>query len=89
MLPVSDKEVAGPANAPGVPLYAQEMRHRAERELVLDYLTSSSTLLQTAYTIYEASQELPKEDLEREPAYMQRNLNRTRVRFELRLKNFF
>ena len=56
----------------------REIRNASETELVLSYLRRSSTLLGMAYTLYEASIERPKKDLDREYAYMDRNWERTK-----------
>ncbi|MFC1502612.1 S46 family peptidase, partial [bacterium] len=48
----------------------QEIQKTADQNSVLSYLTRSSRLLSNAYTLYEASIELQKKDLERESAYM-------------------
>ena len=66
-----------------------EIRQRADYEFALKYLKRSSVLLNTAYTVYEMSLELKKDDLERESEYQDRNLDRTRERMFLRLKNFY
>ncbi|MBM4169816.1 MAG: S46 family peptidase [Ignavibacteria bacterium] len=56
----------------------EEITSRAESEIILDFLPSSSTMLSAAYRIYEASIERQKPDLERESAYMDRNFPRTK-----------
>lgn len=65
-----------------------EMTSRAESELILDNLLSSSTPLSTAYRIYEASRELRKPDLERESAYMDRNFPRTKETMQRALADY-
>ena len=66
-----------------------EMREQADYELTLDYLLSSSTLLNTGYSIYQASIELQKPDLERESAFMERNFARTKENMRLSLANYY
>jgi len=65
-----------------------EMRSDAEYRLVLGYLRSSVNLLSLASTIHEAALERPKKDLEREPAYMDRNFPQTKRRLGLALDNY-
>ncbi|MCK4835877.1 MAG: S46 family peptidase, partial [Candidatus Aminicenantes bacterium] len=67
--------------------YAQQ-RHVADYELLMDYLLRGSTLLNTAYTVYEASIEGQKKDTDRKPKYMKRNFSRSKKRLLLRLQNF-
>jgi hypothetical protein len=67
----------------------REMRANAEYRLVMGYLRSSVNLLGFASAIYEASIERPKKDLEREPAYMDRNFAQTKRRVALALDNFY
>jgi len=66
-----------------------EMRADAEYRLVMGYLRSGVNLLGLASTIHEASLERPKKDLEREPAYMDRNFPQTRRRLGLTLDNYY
>ncbi|MDZ7331697.1 MAG: S46 family peptidase, partial [candidate division KSB1 bacterium] len=67
----------------------QQMRSQAERDLVLTYLLRSSTALNNAYTVYEASIERQKKDLERSGAYMDRNFDRTKERLFLNLREYY
>lgn len=67
----------------------QEVQQTAGRDLILDALQRSSTLLQAAYTLYQASLELPKADLERESAFMTRNLDRTKLRLQMSLHDYY
>jgi hypothetical protein len=67
----------------------REMRANAEYRLVMGTLRSSVNLLGFASTIYEASIERPKKDLEREPAFMDRNFAQTKRRLALALDNFY
>ncbi|MBN2264556.1 MAG: S46 family peptidase [Candidatus Aminicenantes bacterium] len=66
-----------------------EMRADAEARMILGYLRSNVTLLSLASTIHEASIERPKKDLEREPAFMDRNFPQTRRRLAMALDNFY
>ncbi|MBS4029193.1 MAG: S46 family peptidase [Ignavibacteriales bacterium] len=67
----------------------KEMRANAQKELLLDNFRQSSTLLNTAYTLYEASIEMRKPDIERESQFMERNIIRTKESVMLTLKNYF
>jgi len=66
----------------------EEMSSHSEYELTLDYLRQSSTLLSFAFTVYEASRELKKADLDREAAYMDRNFPRLKESLTLSLQNY-
>jgi hypothetical protein len=68
---------------------AQDMRERVEYEMILSYLGRSSILTSCGCTVYEASVERPKPDLERESAYMDRNFSRTKQRLIMSLKNYY
>jgi hypothetical protein len=67
----------------------QEMRERADFELLLNYLSRSANLPYFAFTVYEAALERRKPDLERKSAYMDRNFSRTRERLKLTLANYY
>jgi len=67
----------------------KDIRQRAEYELVLDYLRRSVDMISFGYTVYEASIERQKEDLERESAYMDRNFALTKQRLELSFRNYY
>lgn len=67
----------------------EEMEKTADHSLVWSYFKYSSDLLPVAYTIYEGSIELQKEDVDRESMYMNRNLDMTKKRISLRLKDFY
>ncbi len=54
----------------------------APRALVLGRIVGSSTLLNAGYTAFKLSAQLQKEDLQREPAYMNRNLPALKQRME-------
>jgi hypothetical protein len=69
-------------------LYDEKTRD-AGYDLLLDYFLRSSTLLNNAYKVYEASIEREKEDTERESAYMDRNLDRTLQRMKRDLRNYY
>ncbi|MDZ7290515.1 MAG: S46 family peptidase [candidate division KSB1 bacterium] len=59
-----------------------EFMTEAPRALVLGRITGSSTLLNAGYTAFKLSAELQKDDLQREPAYMKRNLPMLKQRME-------
>ncbi len=65
------------------------MRARAQYELALDYLRGTPQLVSLGFSLYEAVRELQKADLEREGAYMERNLTRTKDGLVQGLKNFY
>jgi hypothetical protein len=67
----------------------QEMSENATQEFVLDNLRSSSTILNLAFFIYESSIELQKPDLERLPAFMERNLANTKQGLSRALMNYY
>jgi hypothetical protein len=67
----------------------EEVREQAEYELILDYLRRSVNMIYFGYSVYEASFERRKKDLERESAYMDRNFARTKQRLLLTLKNYY
>ncbi|MBN2415147.1 S46 family peptidase [bacterium] len=58
-------------------LYTKSMAD-FESDMVLSYLPRSSSLLSTASTLYTASLELKKDDMERQSGFMERNWNRTK-----------
>jgi hypothetical protein len=66
-----------------------EMRSSAERDLILTYLSGSVNMLQFAFRVYENSVERVKPDLERESAYMERNIDQTRRRLYLARRNYY
>jgi hypothetical protein len=66
-----------------------EMRAHAEFRMVMGYLRSNVNLFNFAYAINEASLERPKKDIEREPAYMDRNFPQTKRRLGLALDNYY
>ncbi len=67
----------------------EELQENAERSLILSYLQRSSNLLSFAYTLYEGAIELQKDDVERENSYMNRNLDMTKNRLSLTVKDFY
>ena len=69
--------------------YYAESSARFERDKLMDALLGSSTLLSTAYTLYQSGTELAKPDLERDTAFMERNLTRTKERLPLALAAFY
>ena len=66
-----------------------EMRAAYDYETVLDYLRGSVNLVGFAFTVHDAALERRKPDLEREPAYMDRNFPQTKQRLLLSLRNFY
>lgn len=66
----------------------EEMRSAFAYETLLDHLRSVN-LLSYALTLHEAAVERQKPDLERESAYMDRNLAQTKQRLFLSLRNFY
>jgi hypothetical protein len=66
-----------------------EIEATSEFSLILSYFKRSSSLLLTAYTIYEGSIEMQKGDVDREYSYMNRNLDLTKRRISLTLKDFY
>lgn len=67
----------------------KEMLDQSEYELTFDYLRQSSSLLGIGNTLLDASRELKKPDIERESAYMERNIGRTKESAFSSLKNFY
>ncbi len=60
-----------------------EMMAEANRNHILGQITGSSILLGAGYTAFKLSAQLQKDDLQREPAYMNRNLPALKSRLEL------
>ena len=67
----------------------QEMSERGTSELILDNLRSSSQLLNYGFTLYESAIEMQKPDMERLPAYMERNLANTKQSLRTGLRNYY
>jgi hypothetical protein len=67
----------------------QEMTDRAAAEMVLDNQRSSSMVLSSAFTLYESALEMQKPDLERLPAYTERNLSATKTNLTRGLRNYY
>ncbi len=67
----------------------EEKRQDAGYYLLLDHFLTASVLLNNAYKVYEATIERGKKDTDREPDYMDRNLDRTRQRMKSDLKNYY
>lgn len=67
----------------------QQISAESDRSLVLSYLLRSATPLSNAYTVYEASIERQKKDVERKSAFMDRNFARTKERLFLGLKDYY
>lgn len=66
--------------------YMSKFRRFAERNNILNELTSSyfgSSILSQAYSIVRTAEEMLKPDMEREPAYQERNLSYIRQGIEL------
>ena len=72
-----------------IDLVYKKQREQADLILVLSYLKRSSQLLSFASTVYEASIELQKDDIERKSAYMDRNFARTKQRLKIGLQNYY
>lgn len=68
--------------------YYTNLASVAEGEFILGYLVSSCRMLSLAYTLYESAIELQRKDLDREQAYMERNLVMTKKRLQLALQNY-
>jgi hypothetical protein len=60
-----------------------EIMADANRNQILGQIAGSSILLNAGYTAFKLSAQLQKEDLQREPAYMNRNLPALKDRMEL------
>ncbi|MDZ7362911.1 MAG: S46 family peptidase [candidate division KSB1 bacterium] len=60
-----------------------EIMAEANRNHILGQITGSSILLSAGYTAFKLSAQLQKDDLQREPAYMNRNLPALKSRLEL------
>jgi hypothetical protein len=60
-----------------------EMMAEANRNHILGQIIGSSILLSAGYTAFKLSAQLQKDDLQREPAYMNRNLPALKSRLEL------
>jgi hypothetical protein len=67
----------------------QEMSERGTSEFILDNLRSSSQLLSNGFIMYESSIEMQKPDMERLPAYMERNLANTKQNLKAGLRNYY
>jgi len=67
----------------------QEMTDRGTSELVLDNLRSGSLLLSYGFTLFEGAIEMQKPDLERLPAYTERNIANTRQNLKAGLRNYY
>ena len=67
-----------------------EILENAGRELVLDFMRRrSADLLYIADSVYQASKERRKPDLERDSAFMDRNFDRTKRRLLLTIRNYY
>ncbi len=63
---------------PALAAMQAESEATRERDAVLGGMYSGSTLLSTANTLYRLSLEAPKKDLDRDPAFQERNWSRTK-----------
>ena len=61
----------------------------AKKDLVLANILRMSTLFENANTVFKAAENREKEDVDRESAYMERNIQRTKMRMFLGLKSFY
>ncbi|HAL55053.1 MAG TPA: S46 family peptidase [Bacteroidetes bacterium] len=73
----------------GIGKVYREMSDHAEAELILDYHRSSSQRLSSALTLYESAIEMQKPDIERLPAYMERNVAETKQSLRQGLRNYY
>jgi hypothetical protein len=64
-----------------------EMRAASAMELTLDNLRQAPVMVSLGYSLYEATRELQKPDIERESPYMDRNYSRTKDSYKLSLQN--
>ena len=67
----------------------QEMTDRGTSELILDNFRSAPQLLSYGFTLYESAIEMQKPDLERLPAYMERNLANTKQSLRQGLRSYY
>lgn len=69
----------------------EEKRKNARHDMILDNLVNSriTTIMGTAFTVYEASIERVKKDTEREKEYMDRNFDRTKQKLIMSLRNYY
>jgi hypothetical protein len=66
-----------------------EKKQSAKRNLLLEYLWKISSPLKNAYTSYKIAESLDQPDIERESAYMNRNIERTKRRLFLGIKSYY
>ena len=67
----------------------QEKEISARSELLINNILRLSTPLKNAHTVFEAAQNRPKPDIDREEKYMDRNIKRTIKRLFLGLKSYY
>jgi hypothetical protein len=67
----------------------EEMGERAQSEMILDALRSSSTMLNAGYFVFEAARELQKPDAERLAQYTERNFANNKRNVLQSLDNFY
>ena len=72
----------------GIDSMYQQISARTPRNRILDYLRRSVYMVYFAYTVYEASVEREKPDLERLSPYMDRNFDRTKRWLHLALRDY-
>ncbi len=65
-----------------------EMAEAADHEMNLESLKSVSRAMATAFAIVDAAHERQKEDLDREPPWMERNLDQTRQQLSLAVRDW-
>lgn len=64
-------------------IYSEVMADAARAGLVLGQIVGSSTLLNAGHTAFKLAAQMQKQDLQREPAFMNRNLPALKNRLEL------
>jgi hypothetical protein len=67
----------------------QEKENYAHSELLISNILRLCTPLKNARTVFKVAENKPKPDIERESAYMDRNLDRTQERMFLGLKSYY
>ncbi|MBN2011938.1 S46 family peptidase [candidate division KSB1 bacterium] len=65
------------------------VRTHTDRTMILHYLNKNVTLLNIAYTLYEAAVERQKPDVERKADYTERNFGQTKQKLEQSLHDFY
>lgn len=67
----------------------QEMTDRGTSEFILDNLRTASMVYGLAFTLYESALEMQKPDVERLPAFTERNLAATKQGLRNALRNYY